>query len=368
MRGGVRDGAGRKKLDSHSKLQARKVYLSQEQIQRIEEVGVGDTFSQKAVELLLTELNRRTLLACSLYCGCGGLDLGFKQAGIHTLWATDLDKDCCNTYRFHSPNTTVIQGDIANINTADMPSCDILLGGPPCQGFSIAGKRSINDPRNQLYKHYVRIISEKQTKVFIFENVKGLLSMNNGEVLKQIIEDFEGCGYTVFYQLLDAKDYGVPQHRERVIITGFRKDLGIKDFVIPPYTGKPMTIGDALKGLPEPSAADIYNASYSSWYMRRNRRREYNDVSHTILASAKYIPIWSGSPAMVKIHSESWVFGEGGVTRRFSWQEASAIQTFPTDMVFEGKLVSRYRQIGNAVPPKLAEHIATAIKALLLSR
>jgi len=305
------------------------------------------------------------LTACSLFCGAGGLDLGFKASGIKTIWANDFDKNSCETYKLHSPETVVVQGDIRKVSVEDIPECDILLGGFPCQGYSVGGKRAIDDPRNALYKEYVRIVKAKQPKVFIGENVKGLLSMGEGEVIHQILEDFSACGYRVFYQLVNAKEYGVPQDRSRVIISGFRNDLGICEFKIPEYTGPSMNIGQALKNLPEPKADDIYTGTYSPWFMMRNRRREFDGVSQTILASARQIPIHPSSPPMVKIHKDSWVFGEGGITRRYSWQEAAALQTFPPEIEFCGNLLNKYKQIGNAVPVKLAAHIANAIKDVL---
>ena len=302
---------------------------------------------------------------CSLFCGAGGLDLGFKQAGYKILWANDFNRDSCATYRLHSPETTVVQKDISKIDVSTIPDCDVFLGGFPCQGYSLGGKRVIDDPRNKLYKEYVRIIKAKKPKCFIGENVKGILTLGKGEVLRQIIEDFSVAGYTVFYQLVNAKDFGVPQDRERVIITGFREDLNITDYAIPAYTGKSMNIGEALKDLPEPTPDEVYSGSFSPWFTMRNRRREFTDVSQTILATARQIPIHPSSPPMVKLGKDAWAFGEGGTTRRYSYKECAALQTFPKEIEFVGKLESKYRQIGNAVPVKLAYHIAKHLKTVL---
>lgn len=307
------------------------------------------------------------LTTCSLFAGAGGLDIGFKQAGYHILWANDFNKDACATYKLHSPETEVVQGDIAKIDANSIPDCDIFLGGFPCQGYSIGGNRVIDDPRNKLYKEYVRIIKAKKPLCFIGENVKGILTMGGGEVLKQIIEDFEEAGYTVFYQLLNAKDFGVPQDRQRVFITGFRNDLNIAEYSIPEYTGKAQTIGDALKDFPEPDPNDVYAGSYSPWFTMRNRRREFTDVSHTILATARQIPIHPSSPPMVKLGKDAWEFGEGRSTRRYSYKECAALQTFPADIEFTGNLTSKYKQIGNAVPVKLAYHIAKYLRTVLLA-
>ena len=164
----------------------------------------------------------------SLFSGCGGLDLGFIQAGFEVVWANDFFKDAVETYRKNIGNH-IVYGDITKIPSSDIPNgFDILLGGFPCQGFSVANtKRSMADERNFLYKELLRLIKDKQPKFFVGENVKGLLSMQKGQVIKMIVDDFKSLGYNVEYRLLKASDYGVPQNRERVIIVGNR--LGLKN-------------------------------------------------------------------------------------------------------------------------------------------
>ena len=163
---------------------------------------------------------------------------------------------------------------------------------------------------------------------------------------------------------VNAKDYGVPQDRERVIITGFRKDLNVKAFRIPEYEGETVTLKDAIGGLPEARPEDVCDAAYSSRYMSRNRKRAWDQVSYTIPAMAKQVAIWPGSPDMIKHGKDEWSFGEGE-TRRLSYKEAALIQTFPSDMKFAGNLTSKYKQIGNAVPVKLAEFVARAVRSIL---
>lgn len=164
----------------------------------------------------------------SLFSGCGGLDLGFIQAGFKIVWANDFFKEAVETYR-NNIGDHIIHGDITKIPSSEIPDdFDILLGGFPCQGFSVANtKRSMDDGRNFLYKELMRLIADKRPKFFVGENVKGLLSMQNGKVIEMIVNDFKSLGYDVDYKLLKASDYGVPQHRERVIIIGNR--LGIKN-------------------------------------------------------------------------------------------------------------------------------------------
>ena len=306
----------------------------------------------------------REFTAVSLFCGAGGLDLGFDRAGFKTIWANDFDADACNTYRKWS-NAEVVCGDISKLDMSTIPVSDIILGGFPCQGFSLSGPRKLDDSRNVLYKHYVKLVRQNQPLAFIGENVKGLLTMGNGQVIEAIIEDFSNCGYDVYYRLVNARNYGVPQDRERVIIIGFRKDLKIKDFSLPETNGKKGTLAEVLANLPPAKEDEVCDAPYSSRYMSRNRKRNWDDVSYTIPAMAKQVTLYPGSPDMIKVGKDKWQFGVDGKTRRLSWREVAAIQTFPKDMEFCGDLTSIYKQIGNAVPIMLAEFVAQYVRLFL---
>ncbi len=170
----------------------------------------------------------------SLFSGCGGLDLGFIQVGFDIVWANDFFKDAVETYQKNIGNH-IILGDIIKIPSSNIPNdFDILIGGFPCQGFSVANtKRSMDDKRNYLYKEMLRVIKDKNPKFFVAENVKGLISMQQGKIIELIIDDFRKLGYKVDYRILKASDYGVPQNRERVIIIGNR--LGVEN-VFPTIT------------------------------------------------------------------------------------------------------------------------------------
>ena len=300
----------------------------------------------------------------SLFSGAGGLDLGFENAGFKTIWANDFDADACETHRSWS-NAEVVCGDIKQLDLASIPQSDVILGGFPCQGFSLSGPRKIDDSRNSLYKHFVKLVKQNQPLLFVGENVKGLLTMGDGAIIEAIVNEFADCGYDLYYQLVNAKNYGVPQDRERIIITGFRKDLKINDFALPTSSGETRTLLEALTQLPESAPEDICWAPYSSRYMSRNRKRDWDQVSYTIPAMAKQVPLYPGSPDMKKVSSDKWIFGENGETRRLSWREAAAIQTFPASLEFTGDLTSKYKQIGNAVPVKLAEFVAHHIRKVL---
>lgn len=306
----------------------------------------------------------REFTAISLFCGAGGLDIGFERAGFKTIWANDFEPDACKTHENWS-DAKVVCGDIAKVDIDTIPDADIILGGFPCQGFSLSGPRKIDDSRNVLYKHYVKIVKKKKPLMFVGENVKGILTMGGGQVIEAIIEEFSECGYDVYCKLLNARDFEVPQDRERVIICGFRKDLNIKHFEYPTPRGFIVTLREALKNIPEPTDDEVCMAPYSSRFMSRNRKRGWDEVSYTIPAMAKQVTLYPGSPDMNKIDKDLWEFGKEGITRRLSWREAAAIQTFPADLEFYGDLVSKYKQIGNAVPVKLAEIVATHLYALL---
>jgi len=184
----------------------------------------------------------KKLKVVGLFSGCGGLDLGFKQAGFDIVWANDFNLDAVKTYQRNIGNH-IVCGDITEISSSEIPDdFDVLLGGFPCQGFSIANsKRNMGDKRNFLYLEMLRIIRDKKPKFFVAENVKGLLSMEKGKVIEMIVSDFKKIGYDVDYKVLKASDYGVPQNRERVVIIGNK--LGLPN----PYPK--ITHGDKSKGL-----------------------------------------------------------------------------------------------------------------------
>lgn len=306
--------------------------------------------------------NSSTYTAVSLFCGAGGLDMGFDRSGFHTVWANDIDKDACDTHRSWS-SALVVDEDIHDINFSDVPSTDVILGGFPCQGFSLAGPRKIDDKRNSLYRFFAGLVGEKQPLAFVAENVKGIKTLGDGLILEAIVADFKERGYVLEAYSANASDYGVPQDRERVFLIGFRQDLSV-DYKFPAPLLRKTSLLEAIGHMPEPVASDVCDAPYSPRYMSRNRRRDWSEVSFTIPAMAKQVALHPSSPQMQKIDKDLWEFGKG-TTRRFSWREAAAIQTFPSDLEFVGNLVSKYKQIGNAVPVRLAEVVAQSLKVVL---
>ena len=156
----------------------------------------------------------------SLFAGAGGLDLGFMYAGHKVIWANDIDIDAVETYK-QNIGEHIVHGSIENIPSSEIPDCNMVIGGFPCQGFSVANiKRHIDDSRNKLYLELLRVIKDKKPNYFLAENVKGLATLGQGEILKMIIRDFENIGYKVQYKVLNAADYGVPQIRQRIFIIG----------------------------------------------------------------------------------------------------------------------------------------------------
>lgn len=295
----------------------------------------------------------------SLFSGAGGLDLGFIMAGHRILWANDLYEDAVETYRANIGNEIICE-DIAKINTDDIPDCDIVIGGFPCQGFSVANtKRHVNDKRNELYKQLCRVIKDKNPKFFLAENVKGLLNIGHGEVIKMIISDFESLGYMVKAKILNAADYGVPQTRERIIIVGVRNDLDF-EYIYPEPThdksgnnGLPkwISVGEALKNIPDPDKPNnLYNHEYSKYKITVS-----GYIGHRCIDPDKPAPTVTArgddKGGVVVLHHPN-------NQRRMSCRELAAVQSFPMDYRFIGTRSSVYRQIGNAVPPLLAKAIA----------
>jgi DNA (cytosine-5)-methyltransferase 1 len=297
----------------------------------------------------------------SLFSGAGGLDFGLKLAGHDIVWANDVDADSCKTYQKNIGNH-IFCSDITKVNENDIPRADIIVGGFPCQGFSLANrKRDVNDSRNILYKEFLRIVKSKMPKYFIAENVRGILSLGNGEIINKIISDFSLLGYNVQYKTINFANYGVPQTRVRVIIVGSKKSLPQnKRFVFPGETHNKdnwICINDALKDIPEPdSNTNLLNHIYSKYKITdRNftghRLTDPNKPSPTILARGN---------------------GKGGVCaiqhpknhRRMSVRESAIIQTFPIDFEFFGAMNSMYRQVGNAVPVHFANLLGLSLKDL----
>ncbi len=304
----------------------------------------------------------------SLFSGAGGLDLGLVQAGHEIIWANDIYADAVATYRKNIGNHVYMR-DISEIPSSEIPSCDVVVGGFPCQGFSVANwGRTIKDERNKLYKEMVRVIDDKKPRFFIAENVKGLISLGKGEILKRIISDFSRVGYKTTWHVLNSADYGVPQKRMRFVMLGVRNDIATLPSIFPPEPThhdptkkgncaklKPwLSVGRALAHIPEPELApDIPNHQYSKYKLRFN-----GHMGHRYIDPDKPAPTVTGrgdeKGGVVVLHHPK-------NHRRMSARELATVQSFPDNFVFEGTKTSAYRQIANAVPPALGYAIGVML-------
>lgn len=319
----------------------------------------------------------------TFFAGAGGLDLGFTKAGFECIWANEYDKEIWETYEKNHPKTILDKRSITDIKSDEVPDCDGIIGGPPCQSWSEAGAlRGIGDKRGQLFFDFIRILADKQPLFFLAENVSGMLLPRHQLALENIKAMFRECGYNLSFQLLNASDFGVPQDRKRVFFIGYRSDLGI-EFKFP--TGNTIfekftlekAIGD-LKDIVLPAAKGNYTngetclvpnheymtGGFSTIFMSRNRVRRWNEVSFTIQAGGRHAPLHPQAPKMQLVEQDKRVFVQGkeDLYRRLSVRECARIQTFPDDFIFYYKnIAAGYKMIGNAVPVELSKAIANAI-------
>lgn len=343
-----------------------------------------------------------------LFSGVGGLSLGFRMAGYDVLLANEIDSSIAEAYTKNHPETKMINADITSLDIGSIfgeyvNKVDVVIGGPPCQGFSQKGQRkSINDPRNFLFRYFFEVVRYVQPSFFVIENVPNILTAEKGYFKQEIAEIFQSIGYKINCSILNAADYGVPQNRHRAFIIGNR--IGV-DFVFPLPKKDKVTIWDAIsdlnylnsgEGVPE----DQYRCKPESEYqqfMRRNSLRLHNHqaTNHSALAlrKLKLIPpegdksslpsdmltksIYSGTWCRMRTDAQSVTittrfdtpssgqFTHPFLNRSITVREAARIQSFPDDFIFYGNKGSQMKQVGNAVPPLLANAVAEQIKKYL---
>lgn len=357
-----------------------------------------------------------------LFSGCGGLSIGFIKNGHVVLKAIEYDASIAKTYQINHKNTKVIVDDIKNVDLSGEfkeGEADIIIGGPPCQGFSMAGARIrngfIDDPRNYLFKHYFNIVKTIKPKAFIIENVKGIMSMQNGKIFNEILRLFrtdEELGfkaYNIYYRVVKALDFGIPQKRERMIIIGVQNDaINFDDLwqktieeikaEIPTYFDK-VTVKDAIGNLPQATeSGEIINPKPMTKYQEflatdANKLFNHNSSKHSPVAIARMKKIKNGenytvlSETINSVHSGAygrlcWDDVAPTITTRFDTpaggrfihptedrtltpREAARIQSFPDDFIFYGSRTVICRQIGNAVPPKISYFLSRFIDNIL---
>ena len=325
----------------------------------------------------------------SLFCGCGGLDLGFEKAGFNISVANEFDKTIYPTFKANHPRTHLIEGDVRKVQKEDIAEyingeVDGIIGGPPCQSWSEAGAlRGINDERGKLFYDYIRILRDFQPKFFLAENVSGMLANRHSEAVQNILSLFEETGYDVTMTLVNAKDYGVAQERKRVFYIGFRKDLNIQ-FEFPKGSteddSKKLTLRDIIWDLKDTAVPSLeknkhnpaainnneyFTGAFSTIFMSRNRVKSWDEQAYTVQASGRQCQLHPQAPKMVKIGKNDCRFVEGqeNLYRRMTIREVARIQGFPDDFKFIYESTdTAYKMIGNAVPVNLAYEIACAIK------
>lgn len=318
----------------------------------------------------------------SLFSGAGGLDRGFEKAGFETVWANEFDKDIWETFENNFPKATLDKRSIKKVLSTDIPDCEGIIGGPPCQSWSEAGSlRGIEDKRGQLFFEFIRILRDKKPKFFLAENVSGMLASRHSQALDNIKKLLKESGYNLSFSLLNATDFGVPQDRKRVFFIGFREDLN-SSFIFPKPLKEKRYLKDIIYDIANNAlpAKDKQHSNedkcvlpnheymiggFSTIYMSRNRVRSWDEPSFTIQAGGRHAPIHPKAPKMILVEKDKRIFKPGfeNEYRRLSIRECARIQTFPEEHIFFYKnLMAGYKMVGNAVPCELAYHLARAIK------
>lgn len=356
-----------------------------------------------------------------LFAGCGGFSYGFERAGFKIILAVEFDKTIAESYKANHKNVNVIVNDIKKVDNSKIfknVDAQVIIGGPPCQGFSMAGARIrkgfIDDPRNYLFKHYFNVVKLVKPKIFILENVKGILNLKKGQIFREIEsvfknpDNFNGKPYKIQYKVVKVKQFGVPQNRERVIIIGSQFDFNLEKEIkntkqeilkIDKYFFDKVTVWDAISNLPNPTeSGNVKVLKFDSQYqksLKSNSKivKNHYKTNHSqkTIDRIKKIKIDENFKTLEEkinsIHSGSYgrlnpngiaptittrfdspsggKFTHPFKNRTLTAREAARIQSFPDDFTFTGTKSSVCKQIGNAVPPKVAYFFAVMIRRLL---
>lgn len=324
---------------------------------------------------------RRSLKYIDLFSGAGGFSLGFDNKGFQNVFSVDIEPSFCETYNHNFPSHNLIQKDICNVTDAELKylkeydEIDVVIGGPPCQGFSIAGnigRKFIDDPRNKLFKEFVRVVKVVEPTYFVMENVARLYNHNKGSTRKEIINDFENLGYKVECKILNSADYGVPQVRKRVIFIGTKNSQKI---LFPKKeVDKYVTVKEALSSYPklesgqESKIPNHIAMSHSEQMLHKmsfvSDGGDRNEIPEQIRPKSgdvrKYIKYSSDKPSVTVTGDMRKIF-HYEQNRALTVRELAKLQSFPDDFEFKGTKISQQQQVGNSVPPKMAEAIASVI-------
>lgn len=320
----------------------------------------------------------KKLKAVSLFSGCGGFDLGVSKSNVDFIWANDIDEHAGFAYKSIFKKTDFEVKDIKTIQ--DIPNADILIGCYPCTGFSAAARRKWKDgedrdlkqnDKNFLFEEFLRAIEIVQPNLIFIENVRGMLSAENGYFLNQQLTGFNKKGFkNIKPIILNSADYGVAQTRQRVFFVGFHERLGKVEYSPPKPSHGPKvlrnfnTLRHAIGDLPEWPNGDFYEGVFHGHYLTRNRKRSWDQPSFTVVADGHHVPLHPMGEPMSFVSKDKWKLN-GDINRRLSWRECARIQGLPDEMEFNGTIMDKYRVIGNSVPPKVSEAISKdAIKIL----
>ncbi len=335
-----------------------------------------------------------------LFSGCGGFSKGLEMAGHRCILGVDFEPHAIKSFELNHPQATGLCMDISKLTRAelkkhiDLTKIDMVVGGPPCQGFSTVGRGEVTDTRNKLFMEFVRIVKLVSPKVILFENVTGILAKKNAAILNKIFKNFEKLGYHMDAQVLSADDFGVPSHRRRTIIMGVKGSVPL--FPAINQKKKNKTVKDALKNLKAPNGK-IYNHDISLAQIKNSldRRRlshipegrgiryekdekeflpkalrfgiDWNEISEGRFRQTRLqrLPWLQAAPTILTSRTSYYHPHED---RYLTCREAAACQSFPNDFIFEGSQTAIFRQIGNAVPPLLAKAIGEEIKKLSFNK
>lgn len=305
-----------------------------------------------------------------LFCGAGGLTKGFCDGGYSPISSVEINEIASETHEYNFPNCNHFCGDIAEYDVAkhtNSKEIDVVIGGPPCQGFSVAGKRDPNDPRNKMFNQFVRVVKELKPHYFVLENVPGIITMKDGKVVSAIIEAFEEIGYTTSIAILEAAEYGVPQLRSRAIFIGNRNGL-FNPFPGPVFSKENYTpIEQGLEGLPDweriPEINHEWTKHSRQFEERISKVQQGGSLYETFIDA--YKRQYSEVPSMTIKENHGGTHIHPTLNRCISAREMARLQSFPDDFFFKGSMKKAMWQIGNAVPPLLAQNIALALRPFL---
>jgi len=344
----------------------------------------------------------KTYNIIDLFCGAGGLSYGFERAGFKVLLGIDNDPAALKTFEINHRGSKSICADITKTSYNDIKTVtgaaaiDVIVGGPPCQGMSLSGPRKFDDPRNKLYLSFIRLVNEIQPKAFIIENVPGLTGLFGSEIKNSIIKTFRDIGYQIECEILCSADYGVPQTRRRVVFVGYKTGK----FKYPDINKKQISCAEALSDLPplvETTGEQEmpYHTEPRSEYQKLMRKRSKSVKNHiaakhseNVQKTISLIPPGGNYKSLPKGYKSTRNFHvawtrfpddkpaptiDTGHRHHFHYKydrvptvrECARIQSFPDDFVFTGNKTEQFRQVGNAVPPLMAERIAEQVKKLL---